>query len=82
MYKDNAFDVTGPCLLERKRFEKNPNYKFVFTYKYSDKIQEIYYKDQPILLTYEEYRSEQKQHHEKTKGVYYGDAWNNKDIYN
>ena len=82
LYRNNVFDITGPCLLgrivERKHSrEYMQNLQFVFN-PFSDIVS---YKDTVILRQYEMYREEQSRMFKKNSNKHYYILYKNGDIY-
>jgi mannosyltransferase OCH1-like enzyme len=82
LYKSNCLDVTGPCLLSYIVSKYAPDYKTKFKFNEihtKTRDSTIYYEEEPVLLSYKEYRKEQKSFQNST---HYGEAWASGDIYN
>lgn len=84
LYRVNCLDVTGPCLfgraLKKFRFAEWSRPKFIYQREEVDGevVDYIQYHSKRILVSYLEYRREQKSN-QKTE--HYGAAWMNYDIY-
>jgi len=84
LYKSNALDITGPCLLGRminkhnKDFRKNNKYRFEEA-NYVSNTGLIIYENKRILKTYPEYRSDQQVN---DKVEHYTTLWLKKNVYN
>jgi mannosyltransferase OCH1-like enzyme len=82
LYRNNVFDITGPCLLgrivERKLSQEYlQNLQFVFN-AFSDIIS---YKDAVIIRQYELYREEQQHMFKKDGKKHYYVLYKNRDVY-
>ena len=85
LFKANSLDITGPCLLGRiiKKHDTQYYYNndFRFDEIYDDnynRIHFIYFKNNPILKSYTEYRYEQNIYQETT---HYGKLWDMGDVF-
>ena len=83
LYRDNALDITGPCLLGRILQGQNGS-KYIASLPFTHKVslfmdRSISYKDKIILKEYDSYRLE---HVQSRIGKHYSDMYWKGDIYN
>lgn len=90
LYRSNILDITGPCQLMRMLRKNDPSmnvYALSTYHGYSmfnlfwlfNQQASVYYKGKTILISYPEYRDEQKLFQ---KSAHYSTLWRNKDVYN
>jgi hypothetical protein len=90
LYRSNLLDITGPCQLMRMirahdrsiQIETLPAYHSLdasLLFSIFAPIGTVYYNGKPLLVSYPEYRDEQKLFQ---KTAHYSTLWNNKDVYN
>jgi len=83
LYRDNALDITGPCLLGRILQGQNGS-KYIDSLPFTHGVslfmdRYIWYKDRVILKEYDSYRLE---HAQSRIGKHYSDMYWKRDVYN
>ena len=89
LYKRNAIDVTGPCLLgsvvqrqiSKEFIDALPFKSYVRYGNIGSMEQVVLYKDKVVLRNYATYREEQELICKKTKGLHYSALYAQKKIY-
>ena len=90
LYKRNAIDVTGPCLLgsvvqrqiSKEFIDALPFKSYVRYGNIGNMEQVVLYKDKVVLRNYATYREEQSLLHKKTDSLHYSALYARSDVYN